>query len=211
MSNYDNLLAAKDQVIKAYRTGLMAVAGVAVVGGVVWLSSIRDITLHYPPDLTSGAVMGIDDIPKANVYTFAHYIFQQLNRWPKNGEEDYYQRIHALRAYLTPSCFEDRLADYEDKANTQRILNNRVRALWEIPGRGYKPVRVKKVSADSWTVSMDLHISETYRGEQVKDLLVNYPLAVVRYDVDPESNPWGLAIDCFAGTPRVIEVLEVEE
>jgi len=28
---------------------------------------------------------------------------------------------------------------------------------------------------------------------------------VVRYDVDREWNPWGLALDCLAGTPRAIE------
>lgn len=191
--------------MKAYRLGLVSLTIVTLLGGLLWLLSIRDITLHYPPDLHSGAVMNIDDIPKANVYTFAYYIFQQLNRWPKDGERDYFERIYTLRAYLTPSCFEDRLADYKSKSEMQRILANRVRAIWEIPGRGYRPERVKKVAASRWTVSLDLHISETYRGEQVKDLLVNYPLSVVRYDVDPESNPWGLAIDCFAGTPTALE------
>ncbi len=205
MSHYDNLLASKDRIIDAYRIGLMALAAVTMLGGILWLLSVRDITLHYPPDLHSGAVMGIDDIPKANVYTFAYYIFQQLNRWPRDGARDYYERIYTLRSYLTPSCFEDRLSDYKNKAEVQRILLNRERAIWEIPGRGYKPERVKKVADSRWTVSLDLHISETHRGEQVKDLLVNYPLAVVRYDVDPETNPWGLAIDCFAGTPTTIE------
>ena len=29
---------------------------------------------------------------------------------------------------------------------------------------------------------------------------------LVRYDVDRELNPWGLAVDCLADVPRVIEL-----
>jgi hypothetical protein len=55
-----------------------------------------------------------------------------------------------------------------------------------------------------------MHVTESYRGEHIKDRLINYPLKVVRYAVDPELNPWGLAIDCLAGMPRIIEVMETE-
>ncbi len=49
-------------------------------------------------------------------------------------------------------------------------------------------------------------IEETVLGERVKDPAPSPTrLRVVRYDVDRELNPWGLALDCLAGTPRVIE------
>ena len=34
---------------------------------------------------------------------------------------------------------------------------------------------------------------------------MRYPIKVVRLDVDPERNPFGLALDCYAGTPQRIE------
>jgi hypothetical protein len=39
----------------------------------------------------------------------------------------------------------------------------------------------------------------------VKDRLIHFPLAVVRYAVDPELNPWGLALACYAATPQRID------
>src|SRR3546814_18800579 len=60
----------------------------------------RDLTIHVPPDLRSGSVRKWWDVPPESVYAFAFYIFQQLNRWPTNGEEDYARNIHALSAYL---------------------------------------------------------------------------------------------------------------
>jgi hypothetical protein len=33
----------------------------------------------------------------------------------------------------------------------------------------------------------------------VKQTAIRYPLRVVRYPVDAEANPWGLALDGFAG------------
>jgi hypothetical protein len=40
----------------------------------------------------------------------------------------------------------------------------------------------------------------------VKQTQVRYPLRVVRYDVDREKNPWGLALAGFASAPERIEV-----
>ena len=44
----------------------------------------------------------------------------------------------------------------------------------------------------------DAEIDETVRGVPVKKVAIRYPLVVTRFEVDPEANPWGLALDCFA-------------
>ncbi|EMS0139959.1 TPA: DUF2895 family protein, partial [Escherichia coli] len=41
--------------------------------------------------------------------------------------------------------------------------------------------------------------------EPVKRALVRYPLKVVRWEGDPEHNPFGLALDCYSGTPQRLE------
>ncbi len=46
---------------------------------------------------------------------------------------------------------------------------------------------------------------EYYGSEQVKRALVRYPIKVVRLDIDPERNPFGLALDCYASAPQRIE------
>lgn len=209
MSEFNNLVHAKNHMIKIMAAGLVVMASLLALTVVGWMQAPSQIRLHYPPDLSSGAVQGVGEIPQANIYSFAFYIFQQLNRWPVNGREDYYERIHTLKNYLTPTCFEDRLADYEHRNNNSELLG-RSRAIWEIPGRGFKFGRVKATSNTSWLVGLDLHVQETLRGEPVKDRLIHFPLRVVSYNVDPELNPWGMAIDCYASAPRNIEIKEEE-
>ncbi|MEO0436604.1 MAG: TIGR03746 family integrating conjugative element protein [Pseudomonadota bacterium] len=202
---YDNLVDSKNYTIRIQQIGLVLLSVLLVLALFGWSQSPKKITLHYPPDLTGGVVQTLGTVPKANVYSFTFYVFQQLNRWPDNGTDDYYERIHALKHYTTPACFEERLADFEARERNNE-LTGRSRAVWEIPGRGFSLDRVKTTSNSSWMVGLDLHVQETFRGERIKDRLIHFPISVVRYDVDPELNPWGLALDCYAGKPRHIHI-----
>jgi integrating conjugative element protein (TIGR03746 family) len=203
VSQYDNLVHSKEAMIRLLYGVVALLAMLLLVALLGWSRAPDNIRLHYPPDLSRGAVQNLGDIPKVTIYTFAYYIFQQLYRWPTDGRADYYDRIHTLRNYLTPACYEDRLADHDAR---QRNIAGRQRSVWEIPGRGFSNQRVQVTSATSWLVGLDLHIRETYRGERVKDRLIHFPVKIVAYDVDPETNPWGLAIDCLADAPRAIDI-----
>jgi len=80
-------------------------------------------------------------------------------------------------------------------------------------GRGYAQnptLRVQQLSRDAWRVNLDLNADEYYLTEAVKRTAVRYPLRVVRYDINAEANPWGLALDCFDGTPQRLEVATEE-
>src|SRR3546814_2236615 len=101
-----------------------------------WWSAPRDLTIHVPPDLRSGSTRKWWDVPPESVYAFTFYVFQTLNRWPTNGEEDYARNLHTLSPYLTPSCQAFLRADYDYRRSTGE-LRQRVRGIYEIPGRGY--------------------------------------------------------------------------
>jgi hypothetical protein len=62
-----------------------------------WSQAPKALTVHVPPDLRSGATLTVEEVPPANVYSFAFYIFQQLNRWPEDGARDYGSAISAGR------------------------------------------------------------------------------------------------------------------
>lgn len=162
-----------------------------------WMRMPGTITVHIPPDLRSGAVMALDEVPPANVYAFAFYIFQQLNRWPENGAEDYGQAIFRIAAYVTPSFREQLIADMEAKGK-QGQLAHRVRSVQAILGLAYEERRVDVLSKESWVVWLDLELRESVKGMTVKKTTIRYPLRVVRYAVDAEANPWGLALDGYA-------------
>ncbi len=58
------------------------------------------------------------------------------------------------------------------------------------------------------SVNLDMDSTEYYAGEKIKRALARYPLHVIRADVDPETNPFGLQWDCYSDTPQRIELEE---
>lgn len=205
MSRYRNELAGQREAVRALWAGIGVALVCAVTMGIGWMTAPSSLRIYIPPDLSAGATVAADEPRPADVYTYALYIWQQLYRWPMDGSRDYRSKIETMVNFFTPRCYQDRLDDYQQR-NGRRELAGRQRAVWEIPGRGYTPERVRAEGAGSWVVSLDLEIQETVLGEPVKTRLAAYPVRVVRYDVDRELNPWGLALDCLADVPRAIEI-----
>ncbi len=208
MSRFKNKVDAQQAHIFSLRAavGLLAVLCAGLWFG--WQTAPRDLTVHVPPDLRAGSMRKWWDVPPENIYGFALYIFGQLNRWPADGEKDYLAAIHQLQAYLTPSCKAFFEGDYQYRKAAGE-LRQRVRGVYEILGRGYSDdpdLRVRQLDQDSWLVNLDINADEYYAAEPVKRAVVRYPLRVVRYDLDPERNKWGLALDCYQGTPQKLKL-----
>src|SRR3569832_1325048 len=162
---------------------------------------------HLAPatDIRNGAHMKIDEVTPSNVYTFAYYIFQQLNSWPKSGAEDYGANIWRLSAFFTDAFQQALLRDLDERGHRGELAY-RKRALFESPGTAYEDWRVQVLSDGSWVVLLDLEIEETVRGVTVKKPKLRYPLKVFRSRADPERNPYGLVLAGFAGEgPRRVE------
>jgi len=160
------------------------------------------VTLHVAPNLRAGDQITVKDgrneVPAPNVYAFAIYIWQQVNRWPKDGAKDYETQLFAFQTYLTPACYEQLKNDREARNNNGELIQ-RTRSLSQIPGQAYTSNRIVPDGANAWTVLLDMHVFETARGVPVKDTYVRYPMRVVEYDIDREKNPFQLALDCFGG------------
>lgn len=152
----------------------------------------NEITLYYPPDLRSGAVVKVGEIPPSQVFLFAQYILQQINNWDKNGAEDYPRNVNRLRFYLTPRYRQQMLDNIEKLPHDE--LRDRVRVFTPVTGDAYDENDVELLG-DSWLVWLDVRISETVLGQPVKDVSLRYPIRVVRYDTNREMNPWQLALD----------------
>ena len=196
MGRFTNVLDNKQAVIKLQWLfiAILATALLLAIHGLA--RAPRDLTLHIPPDLRSGAMLKPGEVPPANVYAFAHYIWQQLNHWVRDGDKDYGTAIFRMQAYVTPRCRDWLERDLAAKANNGE-LSQRTRALQLIPGHEYEESRVTPLGHRAWRTQVDFQIRETVRGVPVKDTGVRYPLRVVRFDADPEHNPFGLAVDCF--------------
>ena len=77
--------------------------------------------------------------------------------------------------------------------------------MYEIPGRGFIDKRVQILDRDNWIVTLDLTVDEYFHSEPVKRAMVPYPIKVLRYNIDQQKNPWGLALDCFSSPPQKLE------
>lgn len=198
----NRLLAASDHI----KTLRWLVLVLLIALAVLWWRNIvlQDARrLYIPPDLTHGLVTDLQNVPEPLVYTFAYHIFQQLHRWPEDGEKDYPQKIYALQAFLTPICRRMLEQDMNEKYRLGE-LRQRARALQEVFGQSYTPDRVIKLSPGTWLTWLDVEISEWINDHPVKDVTLRYPLRVVRFDVDRELNPWGLALACDGGTRPIL-------
>ncbi|MGE0370582.1 MAG: PFL_4703 family integrating conjugative element protein [Gammaproteobacteria bacterium] len=201
--------------VRAHLRSLWAVIAIQVVIIAAlwfgWSRAPERLTVHIPPDLRSGAVLAADEVSPSNVYAFAFYIFQQLNRWPEDGAKDYGRAIFRVSPYLTPRYRADLIAELEQKGR-QGELAYRVRGVQEIPGHGYEERRVDLLNEGAWIVWLDLDLLESVKGMTVKRTAIRYPLRVVRYAVDLEANPWGLALDGFgAEGPRRLTDAELDD
>ncbi|AIA69901.1 TIGR03746 family integrating conjugative element protein [Pectobacterium atrosepticum] len=205
MSIYRNAVRNRDQHILTLRIACGVLVVLLLVTILGWMRAPSNLTVHNPPDLRAGSTKPWWEVPAPTVYSFAFYIFQQLNAWPKNGEQDYPSKIFSLSPYLTPSCLDFLNADAKKRSLGNELLD-RVRVVYEIPGRGYSAESVDVISRDNWVVRLDLVTDEYYHTEPVKRVLVRYPLKVVRWAGDAERNPFGLALDCYDAMPQRLEI-----
>ena len=118
--------------VRSHLRSLWVVIGLEVlvilVLGFSLLRAPDDIVVHIPPDLRSGAAVTPDSPSPSNVYSFAFYIFQQLNRWPENGAEDFGKAIFSLAPYLTPKYQAELQEELELKGRRGELIN-RVRGM----------------------------------------------------------------------------------
>jgi len=161
-----------------------------------WTMAPSRMTVHIPPDLRSGAEQAVDRIPAQNVYVFAAYIWQQMHRWPANGEKDYAANIHRLQSYITPRFYDWLEQDFQNKT-AKGELRNKIRGGSEIPGHNYEPDRVVVLGDGAWLVWLDFEIKEWVNELNTKTVRIRYPMRVVRFDIDPQNNPWGVALDGY--------------
>ena len=189
---------------------VVAIQAVLVLSLGIGLAIVpTSMTIHIPPDLKTGATVEPNDPAPANVYAFAVYIFQQLNRWSLDGASDFSNAIYALAGYLTPAYREFLVTELETKARRGELAG-RERGMQELPGHGFSEDRVQVLQDGVWLVTVDMDLWESVKGMAVKRKAIRYPIRVVRYDVDREANPWGLALDGFGASGPLTLELEPE-
>lgn len=165
--------------------------------------------VYIPPKIpSSGLTTTSKAVPLATVYGFAFYVWQSVNHWENDGLQNYKQQITQYSPYFTPTFKNSLIQNYNNLLN-QGELQDRIRIMQGMSGSEYSPLDVKYIGHDTWIVYLKMRLTEMINsnGKIVKDVQMYYTLKVVRYDVDPNSNHWGLAIAGFAASPARIKTI----
>mgnify|MGYP001054366853 FL=1 len=94
---------------------------------------------------------------------------------------------------MTPTYQAYLQQDYETRKR-QGELRRRVRNWTPVADAVFDESFVQH-AGKNWIVWIDVQIKEYVNGGIVKNLINRIPMQVVRYDVDKEANPWGLALN----------------
>jgi len=160
-----------------------------------WREAPRHLRITIPPDLRTGAIVRPGEFQAAQVFAFAQMYLLALNRWEENGQEDYPNRIEELQAYFTPNYRDELIASMNRKMNRGELEKRRRYALVLEDYKEYRVDHVTSLGDGSWRVEMALEIVEKVSTLEAKRVKIFYPLHVVRINIDPAKNIWGLALD----------------
>ncbi len=161
-----------------------------------WQSAPDNLTVNIPPDLRHGAVVKPGEYAAATIQAFTFSTFREVNRWEEDGARDYGEKIFAAQAYLTPRYRQWLVDDMNDRAGNGE-LQGRSRYMLELEGADYSEENVESLADGSWLVHLRVMVVEDLGNIEVKRVAVHYPLRVVRMNISPQKNIWGLAIDGY--------------
>ena len=191
---------ALEQIIKAQKIFIVILCFICAGLFIGWLRSPSNLTVHIPPDIQNGATIKVGMIPSPLIYSFAYEIWQELNYWPKDGDEDYKNNIHDFWSYMTPQFKTELLEDYNELKASGQL--QRIRYMQGISGAAYEISNVKKLSNDTWEVDLKMRLTELKNNQPVKDVEIIYPLKVTRINISARNNPYGLVIAGFVSPPK---------
>lgn len=184
--------------------GALVLINLALIIG--WHQAQKSIRVYIPPQIpVSGITQSASHIPLSSIYSFAFYIWQGINYWPENGLTDYKKNIDQFSPFLTPKFKQALLRDVQER-QAHGELQDRLRHLQGANGSTFEVKDIESLGHDTWIVHLHMRLSEhmNMNGNAVKDVVLNYSLRVVCYDINPQKNPWGLALDGFVENPERI-------
>lgn len=183
----------------------VGVLAICLVGSILgWHHASRIQRISIPPDLRYGAQVVLNTTHPWEVYNFAGYIWQQLNRCPSDCVKDYPKNLERLTEFLTPE-FKSWLKHDSGKRTTE--LAGRSRFLVPLATTNFREL-VRQDDSGNWHVALDVELKEDIDGVAVKSVGIRYHLRIIARPIDPEFNPWGLLLDTMVNKPERIVVDE---
>lgn len=80
----------------------------------------------------------------------------------------------------------------------------RTRYLQGMSGGAYDASNIKQITSNTWEIDLKMRLTEYKNNQIVKDVDIIYPLKVIRTNVSPKNNPYGLIISGYMSEPKRI-------
>lgn len=170
-----------------------AIAVLLVMQVMISCSRQNDITVHVPPDLSSGASFKVGTIPKPNVYLFASEVWRSINYWEKNGDTEMTDNLHRYSCYISEPVLQSLLALHEVRVAGGHS-RDRSRRMSEITELKNVDASVGNTGAGTWEVDLDLRLVENLNGTVVKDQPLRYRVNVAADNSGASCNPFNMRI-----------------
>ncbi|MCB1810680.1 MAG: DUF2895 family protein [Candidatus Competibacteraceae bacterium] len=159
--------------------------------------------VYIPPDLSRPQTVAPGQIPPSYVYAFAKIVMETLNFCPEDCAKDYAANLETLRAYLTPSCFQE-LAMHRER--NVSLYQHRTRKLLPVGEEIFDPQKVTRLDKNVWEVRVEYLLEEHVVGVETRRNRYYYPLRIVHLSLPVELNAYQLAFDCYLGAgPRPVD------
>ena len=195
------------KLIRLYQVILVILLGFIFLQHEHLNSALTSQRIYVTPTLeTAGGFTQANHISDELLFGFTFKTFTEINTW-RGGEdvEEYKRQIEANRYFLTPAYYEQLTADFSKKKMLGELA--RLRVLSGYHGEDFQSVDIKPLGPNAWEVDLTLRLEERVGDTAVKDVLIRYPIKVVRSQLTPELNPYGLAIDGYVREPERVNTL----
>lgn len=203
--NYWKKFDQLGSVIKTLWLVIFILVFINIIMFIGWKSAPQKLRIYLPPDLSQGAMIKPNEIPKSTIYAFAYQIFTAINTWSNNGEKDYKENINSYKNYLSAEFKSDLLIDYSKRESEGALGRKRIMA--GVSSMGYDPKDVKVLGNGAWIVDIKLQITETIGASVVKSVFMDYPIIIAKINESIQVNPWGLIIKGYYKEPYRIKTI----
>ncbi len=161
------------------------------------------ISVYHPPDLSqSGQISRIGEVPPSTVYAFATLFLERIQYCKDDCANETPATLMATKAFLTPACF-NQLKDHFE--NNKGLYAHRTRSIQPRDNTGFTLDKVIQLDSKTWQVTEEFYVDERVKGTAYRDLLMRYPLRIVKSNASTQFNPYQLQLDCYASQPTRIE------
>ncbi len=178
MAAYHDVIHEKDKNIRYLGRmvgGLLVALCLAIWG---WHNASKDITVHYPPNMTLATTMKAGTVPEETVYAFVPLMLQQLNLWENSGDKDYEDNRFRLRQFLTEG-YQRQIRDEIEAGLKRGTLSGVKRRMQILPSSVYNDDAVQPIG-NHWLVWIDVELTDSVNNVPVNASIRRLGVRVVR-------------------------------